>query len=109
MALAPFVIIIIGNEAFNFISSTSTSMFLIIWCLMLLTHIAYRKKTPEQELTDFKMPGFPFLDYITLIFFILMIVLLLILPANRISMISALLIFTVLSTVSKIWHKEKKA
>ena len=107
MALAPFVIIVIGNEAFNFISSTSTSMFLIIWCLMLLTHIAYRKKTPVQELTDFKMPGFPFLDYITLIFFILMIILLLILPENRISMISALLIFIVLSTLSKIWHKEK--
>ena len=109
MALAPLVIIVIGNEAFNFISSTSTSMFLIIWCLMLLTHIAYRKKTPAQELTDFKMPGFPFLDYITLIFFILMIILLLILPENRISMISALLIFIVLSTLSKIWHEEKKA
>lgn len=107
MALAPFVIILIGNQAFNFISSTSTSMFIIIWCLMLLTHIAYRKQTPEAKLSDFKMPGFPYLDYLTLLFFIMMIILLLILPNNRVSMVAAILIFILLSTVAKIWQREK--
>lgn len=107
MELAPFLIIIIGNDAFNFISSTATSMFLIIWCLMLLTHISYRKKTREQDLTDFQMPAFPYSDYVTLLFFILMIILLLILPANRTAMITALLIFIILSTLVKIHHQEK--
>lgn len=74
---------------------------------MLLTHIAYRKKTEDSALTDFKMPGFPFLDYATLVFFILMIVLLLILPDNRVPMIAALLIFIVLSSLAKLWSKEK--
>ena len=106
MELAPFVIILIGKEAFNFISSTSTSMFLIIWCLMLLTHISYRKKTNSAELTDFKMPGFPFWDYATLAFFIIMIILLLILPSNRISMIAALLTFIILFSLAKFWRKE---
>ena len=105
MALTPFVIILIGNQAFNFISSTS--MFIIIWCLMLLTHIAYRKQTPETKLSDFKMPGFPYLDYLTLLFFIMMIILLLILPNNRVSMVAAILIFILLSTVAKIWQREK--
>lgn len=107
MALAPLITLLIGDQAFNFISSTSTSMFLIIWCLMVLTHMAYRKATPNDQLNDFKMPGFPYLDYLILIFFILMIILLLILPSYRIPMIAAILIFLILYAISKIWDKEK--
>jgi len=107
MALAPFVTLLIGNKAFNFIASTSTSMFLIIWCLMIITHIAYRRSTPENKLGNFKMPGFPIIDYFILLFFILMIILLLVLPDNRIPMIAALLTFIILYSISKIWDKEK--
>lgn len=107
MALAPFVTLLIGNKAFNFIASTSTSMFLIIWCLMIITHIAYRRSTPENKLGNFKMPGFPIIDYFILLFFILMIILLLVLPDNRIPMIAAILTFIILYSISKIWDKEK--
>lgn len=107
MGLAPLITFLIGDQAFNFISSTSTSMFLIIWCLMTLTHIAYRRRTPESELNDFKMPGFPYLDYLILLFFGLMIILLLILPSYRIPMIAAILIFIILYGITKIWDKEK--
>ena len=107
MGLAPLITFLIGDQAYNFISSTSTSMFLIIWCLMTLTHIAYRRRTPESELNDFKMPGFPYLDYLILLFFGLMIILLLILPSYRIPMIAAILIFIILYGITKIWDKEK--
>ncbi|WEV51405.1 amino acid permease [Lactobacillus sp. ESL0731] len=107
MGLAPLVIILIGNQAFNFISSTSTSMFLIIWCLMILTHLSYRRQTQISKLTNFQMPLYPWLDYLTLIFFGLMIILLLSLPANRMAMISAILIFVILWAVSKVWHQER--
>lgn len=107
MGLAPLITFLIGDQAFNFISSTSTSMFLIIWCLITLTHIAYRRRTPESELNDFKMPGFPYLDYLILLFFGLMIILLLILPSYRIPMIAAILIFIILYGITKIWDKEK--
>ncbi|MBN7277004.1 amino acid permease [Lactobacillus acetotolerans] len=107
MALAPFVTLLIGNKAFNFIASTSTSMFLVIWCLMIITHIAYRRSTPENKLGNFKMPGFPIIDYFILLFFILMIILLLVLPDNRIPMIAAILTFIILYSISKIWDKEK--
>lgn len=107
MGLAPLITLVIGDQAFNFISSTSTSMFLIIWCLMVLTHISYRRKTPNDQLNDFKMPGFPYLDYLILAFFILMIFLLLILQSYRIPMIAAILIFLILYGISKIWDKEK--
>lgn len=107
MGLAPLITLMIGDQAFNFISSTSTSMFLIIWCLMVLTHLSYRKQTPLDQLNTFKMPGFPYLDYFILLFFILMIILLLILPSYRIPMIAAILTFIVLYVISKIWDKEK--
>lgn len=107
IGLAPLVTLIIGNQAFNFISSTSTSMFLIIWCLMILTHMAYRHKTAANELNDFKMPAYPYLDYAILLFFILMIILLLILPSYRIPMIAAIITFLVLYAITKFWNKEK--
>ncbi|RVU70194.1 MULTISPECIES: amino acid permease [Lactobacillus] len=109
MGLAPLITLVIGDQAFNFISSTSTSMFLIIWCLMVLTHITYRRKTPENELNDFKMPGFPYLDYLILLFFILMILLLLVLPSYRIPMIAAIVTFIILYGITKIWDKENIA
>ena len=108
IGLAPLITLIIGDQAFNFISSTSTSMFLIIWCLMVLTHMSYRKQTPEDQLNDFKMPGFPYLDWIILLFFVAMIILLLILPSYRIPMIAAILTFVILYIISKIWNKEKE-
>jgi len=109
MACAPVITLVIGDQAFNFISSTSTSMFLIIWCLMVLTHISFRRKTPDTELNDFKMPGFPYVDYLILFFFVLMIILLLILPSYRIPMIAAIITFIVLYIISKVWHNEKTA
>ncbi len=107
MALAPLISLIIGKQAFTFISSTATSMFLIIWCLMILTHISYRKQTPKAINSDFKMPGYPAIDYLILIFFISMIVLLLILPSYRIPMLMAIITFIVLYSITKFVHEEK--
>ncbi|ANZ56535.1 amino acid permease [Lactobacillus helveticus] len=107
MGCAPAITLVIGDQAFNFISSTTTSMFLIIWCLMVLTHISYRRKTPADQLNDFKMPGFPYIDYFILLFFILLIILLLILPSYRIPMIAAIVTFIVLYLISKLWSNEK--
>lgn len=107
IALAPIVTLIIGNQAFSFISATTTSMFLIIWCMMILTHMAYRKKTPQEELTNFQMPAYPYLDLLILIFFILIIILLLLLPTYRIPMSAALATFLILYGITKIWDKEK--
>jgi AAT family amino acid transporter len=82
-------------------------MFLIIWSLMILTHMAYRRKTPANQLNDFQMPGYPYIDYVILSFFVLMIILLLILPSYRVPMVAAIAIFIVLYIISKIWSNEK--
>jgi AAT family amino acid transporter len=107
IACAPIVTLIIGDQAFNFIASTSTSTFLLIWSLMIITHLVFRKKTKNAAASDFKMPAFPYLDYLILAFFIAMIILLLLLPSYRIPMIAAILIFIILYSLTKFFREEK--
>lgn len=106
IGIAPIMNLFLEN-AFHFIAATSTSMFLIIWSIMIWAHIRYRKQTPEQQLHNFRMPLYPYTDYLVLGFFITMIVLLLWVPKDRIPMISALVIFSILILSIKFIKKIK--
>lgn len=107
IALAPILNYFLG-DAFEFISSTSTSMFLIIWCLMIFTHLRYRAQTPKDQLPDFKMPLSPWSDYLDLIFFIAMIIVLLIFPDHRVPMLTAIIVFLVLIALTKFIREEQE-
>lgn len=106
IGIAPLMNLFLEN-AFHFIAATSTSMFLIIWSIMIWAHIRYRKQTPEQQLHNFRMPLYPYIDYLVLGFFITMIGLLLWVPKDRIPMISALVIFSILILSIKFIKKIK--
>lgn len=106
IGIAPIMNLFLEN-AFHFIAATSTSMFLIIWSIMIWAHIRYRKQTPEQQLHNFRMPLYPYTDYLVLGFFITMIGLLLWVPKDRIPMISALVIFSILILSIKFIKKIK--
>lgn len=106
IGIAPIMNLFLEN-AFHFIAATSTSMFLIIWSIMIWAHIRYRKPTPEQQLHNFRMPLYPYTDYLVLGFFITMIGLLLWVPKDRIPMISALVIFSILILSIKFIKKIK--
>lgn len=106
IGIAPIMNLFLEN-AFHFIAATSTSMFLIIWSIMIWAHIRYRKQTPEQQLQNFRMPLYPYTDYLVLGFFITMIGLLLWVPKDRIPMISALVIFSILILSIKFIKKIK--
>lgn len=106
IGIAPIMNLFLEN-AFHFIAATSTSMFLIIWSIMIWAHIRYRKQTPEQQLHNFRIPLYPYTDYLVLGFFITMIGLLLWVPKDRIPMISALVIFSILILSIKFIKKIK--
>lgn len=95
------ILTLVMQDAFNFISSTATSMFLIIWSIMVLTHMKFRKVTPVDQIPDYKLPFYPWLDILDLIFFGAMIIILLIFEKYRIPMISALAIFIILICITK--------
>ncbi|MBP2058373.1 AAT family amino acid transporter [Lactobacillus colini] len=101
------VLTLIMQNAFNFISATATSMFLIIWSIMIVTHMKFRKVTPTSELPKYKMPLYPILDILDLLFFGAMIVILLIFEKYRIPMISALVIFVLLICITKFVRENK--
>lgn len=107
IACSPLITVILGSGAFSFISSVATSMFLLIWIIMIITHIAYRKNTPKDQLHDFQLPMYPFLDYLVLIFFIAMVILLLCIKSYRIPMIAALVVFAVLYLITKNFSHKK--
>lgn len=105
IALAPLITLVIGNQAFNFVSATTTSMFLLIWLVMIITHLIYRRQT--KEVSDFAMPMFLASDYLIIAFFSAIILLLVAMPSYRIPMITALLIYAILFAVTGM-VKDKK-
>lgn len=54
---------------FNLVSSVSTINFVIVWIVLLIVHLKYRKANPKG-VKAFKMPGYPIADYISLAFFL---------------------------------------
>ena len=106
IALAPLITLVIGNQAFNFVSATTTSMFLLIWLVMIISHLVYRRRT--KEVSDFAMPMFLASDYLIIAFFSAIILLLIAMPSYRVPMITALLIYAILFAVTGM-VKDKKS
>lgn len=100
IALAPVLILLIGNDAFNFISAVTTSIFLLMWIIMLITHLIYAK-TDRKDLT-FKLPLAPFSDYVLIAFFSLVVLILLFLKSTRVPILVAIVISILLSLILKL-------
>ena len=82
------------SKIFQIISSVSTINFLFVWIIILVCHIRYRQKSGRPGLSP--MPGYPFTDWLTLLFFIGILVVLLLEPATRLSLILFLVFFIIL-------------
>lgn len=85
----------VPSKIFNIISSVSTINFLFVWIIILWCHILYRRHH-QAGVTIFKMPGYPVSSWITLLFFVGILVILLIEPATRLSLILFLIFFLIL-------------
>ena len=85
----------VPSKIFNIISSVSTINFLFIWIIILWCHILYRKKNPAG-VKIFTMPGYPVTSWLTLLFFVGVLVVLLIEPFTRLSLILFLVFFAIL-------------
>lgn len=82
-------------KIFNIISSVATINFLFVWIIILWCHILYRRRH-QQGVTFFQMPAYPISTWLTLVFFIGVLVILLIEPATRLSVILFLAFFLLL-------------
>lgn len=91
------------SSVFSLISTVSTINFIIVWMILIWTHLKFRKQNPSG-IKIFRMPLYPFSNYISLIFFLAILVLLLYIKATRIPMIVTIVFWIVMLS---IYHKSK--
>lgn len=101
-AAALLVIVVLNflmpSNVFGLISTVSTINFIIVWIILIWTHLLFRKKNPSG-VEIFKMPLYPFSNYISLIFFIAILMLLLYITTTRIPMIITIIFWIVMLSI----------
>jgi len=109
IALAVILNIFVPGKVFTFISSVATTCFLFIWGAIVLAHLKYRKQLKNTTHTDvkFKMPWYPYSDYIVLIFLTFVGFVLILKVDTLIALIGSLLWFAVLNCIY-VMRKKKK-
>ena len=96
-----------AGEVFKYVTSVSTVLFLVVWSLITIAYIRYRKLAPELNKTsNFKLPGGVPMAWITLIFFIFVFILLM---TNKVTLIAILItpIWFVILTIMYFIQKRK--
>ena len=95
-SLILFVVVILNYimpaGIFELVSGVSTINFIFVWLFILWCHIKYRKAHP-QGVTNFTMPGYPFTDWLTIIFFVAVLIVLLFIPSTRPALIVSVIFF----------------
>lgn len=92
---------------FNVISGISTITFIFTWLIILFAHIKFRQTHPKG-IHDFTMPGYPLTSWLTIIFFLGVLVILLFVDATRIPMILAIVIFVAMAVGFNFTVKGRK-
>ncbi|APX71371.1 amino acid permease [Companilactobacillus allii] len=93
-------------SVFSLIATISTINFIIVWIVLLWTHVVYRHQT--KHLGKYQMPGYPYTNYLSLIFFIGILILLLVISSTRLAMIFTIAFWIMLIVVYSILKKQKK-
>ena len=75
---------LIPEMAFGIVTTISAICFIWVWSIILISHIRYKKTRPDlHEKSSFKAPFTPFINYVILIFFVGLLIIMLIAPATR--------------------------
>lgn len=93
------------SKIFQIVSSVSTINFLFVWIIILTCHILYRRHA--RQAATFAMPGYPVTSWLTLAFFGLVLVILLIEPSTRLSLILFFIFFALLFWQYKLLTRRK--
>ncbi|WP_174795642.1 amino acid permease [Paucilactobacillus nenjiangensis] len=103
-----FVVVILNyvmpEGIFNLISGVSTINFIFVWLIMLWCHLKFRKSRPEG-VKKFLMPGYPYTDYASLIFFIAVLIFLIFDPETRVSLMVSIIWFIGLFLTHWLMHR----
>ena len=78
---------VMPESVFIMITSISTFCFIYIWAIIVVCHLKYRKQHPElAKQSAFRMPLYPFMNYLILAFFLFILVVLALQSDTRIAL-----------------------
>lgn len=84
-------------EAFTTVTTISSVLFMVVWSLILISYLVYRKRRPQLHATSkFKMPGGVVMSYVVLAFFASMLVVLSLEPDTRAALLVTPVWFVIL-------------
>ncbi|MCY8040976.1 amino acid permease [Bacillus spizizenii] len=94
---------IMPEGVFTLITSISTVCFIYIWGITVICHMKYRKTRPELAKTNkFKLPLYPFTNYLILAFLAFILVVLALAQDTRISLFVTPVWFILLIVIYKV-------
>ncbi|MBP2242306.1 D-serine/D-alanine/glycine transporter [Cytobacillus eiseniae] len=98
---------VMPEGVFTLITSISTVCFLFIWGITVICHLKYRKTRPDlAKVNKFKLPLYPFANYLILVFLAFIFVVLALAEDTRISLFITPVWFILLIVIYKV--REKK-
>ena len=78
---------VMPESVFIMITSISTFCFIYMWAIIVVCHLKYRKQRPAlAKQSTFKMPLYPFMNYLILAFFLFILVVLALQSDTRIAL-----------------------
>ncbi|MEK3909230.1 amino acid permease [Oceanobacillus sp. FSL W7-1309] len=105
---------VMPEGVFTLVTSISTVCFIFIWGITVISHLKYRKTRPDlAKVNKFKMPFYPFANYLILAFLTFVLVVLAIAEDTRVSLMITPVWFIALIVIYKVRkrivpHKDKK-
>ncbi|MFS0558695.1 amino acid permease [Brevibacillus sp. 179-C9.3 HS] len=94
---------IIPEGVFTLITSVSTVCFIFIWGITVICHLKYRKTRPElAKANPFKMPLYPFANYLILAFLAFVLVVLALAEDTRVALFITPVWFVLLVVIYKL-------
>lgn len=98
---------IMPSEVFTLISSIATTCFLFIWSMLVYTHLKYRKSILGKKAHSFKIPFYPFSNYLVFLYMAFTCVVLLLGKDTRIALLLTPVWFICLLVIYRIKYEKK--
>ena len=99
---------VMPNGVFELISGISTVCFLFIWTIIVVCHMKFLKAIKEEDRPDFKLKGARILNWVSLAFIALIVIICAVLESTRFSLIITPIWFIILWVVYQWKFKEEK-
>ncbi|MBG9943700.1 amino acid permease [Brevibacillus formosus] len=94
---------VMPEGVFTLITSVSTVCFIFIWGITVICHLKYRKTRPDlAKANSFKMPLYPFANYLILAFLAFILVVLALADDTRVALFITPVWFILLVTIYKL-------